>query len=145
MKNKQKNFGSPEVAAVFEASPRDIRTKLLFLRQLIFDVASETAGVGELKETLKWGQPSYITTRSKSGSIIRIDRVKSQARRYAMYFHCQTTLVDTFKEIYSEKFKYEGNRGIVFNVDDEIPVKELCHCISLALTYHLDKKPRQRR
>lgn len=130
---------------MFEASPKDIRTKLLFLRQLIFDVASETAGVGELEETIKWGQASYLTTQSKSGSIIRIDRVKSQTGQYAIYFHCQTTLVDTFKEIYSDKFKYEGNRGIVFNVDDEIPVKELSHCISLALTYHLDKKPRQRR
>lgn len=132
---KQKIFGSPEVAAVFQACPRDIRTKLLFLRQLIFDVASETAGVGELEETLKWRQPSYITSQSRSGSIIRIDRVKSQAGQYAIYFHCQTTLVATFKETYADKFKYDGNRSIIFNVNDKIPVRELSHCLSLALTY----------
>ena len=57
-----------------------------------------------------------------------------------MYFHCQTTLVDTFKEIFRDDFKFEGNRAIVFEKTDQVPVKELRHCISLALTYHLNKK-----
>jgi hypothetical protein len=30
----------------------------------------------------------------------------------------------------------QRNRAIVFNVTDEIPVSELKHCVSLALTYH---------
>lgn len=93
-----------------------------------------------MEETLKWGQPSYLTTQSKSGSTIRIDLVKSQEGQYAIYFHCQTTLVETFKEIYRNKFKYEGNRSIVFRENDAVPVKELGHCISLALTYHLNKR-----
>lgn len=57
-----------------------------------------------------------------------------------MYFHCQTTLVDTFKELYHDKFRFEGNRSLLFNENDKIPVAELSHCIALALTYHLDKK-----
>ena len=125
---------------IFDAYPKRIRLKLMFLRRLIFDVAARTAGVGELEETLKWGQPSYLTTQSKSGSLIRIDRVKSRAGTYAMYFHCQTTLVDTFKELYHDKFRFEGNRSLLFNENDKIPVAELSHCIALALTYHLDKK-----
>ena len=47
-------FGNSQVAAVFDAYPKEIRKKLMFLRQLIFDTASETEGVGELEETLKW-------------------------------------------------------------------------------------------
>ncbi len=137
---KRKYFGNSEVAAVFNTYPKEIRTKLLFLRQLIFDVASQTDGVGELEETLKWGQPSYLTTASKSGSLIRIDQIKSQAGKYAMYFHCQTTLVDTFKEMYRGKFEFAGNRSIIFGAVDEVPVEELRHCISMALTYHLNKK-----
>lgn len=136
---------NPEVAAVFEAYPKKIRTKLMFLRRLILDVASKTAGVGELEETLKWGQPSYLTTKSKSGSLIRIDRINSQEGTYAMYFHCQTTLVDTFKEMYRNDFKFEGNRSIVFEEIDKIPVKQLRNCIALALTYHLNKKPANKR
>ena len=137
---KHKNIKNSEVAAVFAAYPKEVKPKLMFLRQLIFDVASETDGVGELEETLKWGQPSYITTQSKSGSLIRIDQVKSQAGKVAMYFHCQTTLVDTFKEMYRGKFEFEGNRCILFSGDDKVPVNELSHCISMALTYHRNKK-----
>lgn len=135
-----KPFENPEVAAVFAGYPRNIKKKLLFLRRLIFDVAAKTNGVGPLEEVLKWGQPSYVTSKSKSGSTIRIDRTKAQEGQYAMYFHCQTTLVDTFKELYGSEFKYEGNRSIVFNDGDEIPLKQLSHCIALALTYHLGKK-----
>ena len=87
--SKHRNIENAEVAAVFETYPKDVKTKLLFLRQLIFDVASETDGVDELEETLKWGQPSYLTTKSKSGSLIKIDQIKSQTGKYAMYFHCR--------------------------------------------------------
>lgn len=57
-----------------------------------------------------------------------------------MYFHCQTTLIDTFKEMYRGQFEFGGNRSIIFNVKDKVPVAELGHCISMALTYHLNKK-----
>lgn len=128
---------NPEVAEVFAAYPKHIKNKLMFLRQLVFDAASETEGVGKVEETLKWGEPSYLV---KGGSTIRMDWIKSSPDHYAMYFHCQTKLVDTFKELYRDKFKFEGNRAIVFNESDEIPVEELKHCIALSLTYHSKKK-----
>ncbi len=127
---------NPEVAAVFKKYPRDMYTKLLFLRQLILDTASETEGVGALEETLKWNEPSYI---SKKGCTIRIDWKPKNPHQYVMYFHCKTKLIDTFKEIYGDQFKFEGNRAIVFSKDDKIPIKELKHCIAASLTYH-DRK-----
>ena len=128
--NKIKN---PDVAQVFENYPKQIRVKLMHLRQLVLDTASETPGVSELEETLKWGEPSYFT---KNGSTIRIAWKKSNPNQYAIYFHCKTKLVDTFKELYRNKFRYEGNRAIVFHQNDKIPVNELRHCIILSLTYH---------
>ena len=106
------------------------------LRKLIFDVAHGTEGVGELEETLKWGQPSYLTKQSKSGSTIRLGREKKTEGDFAIYFKCQTTLVPTFKELFKNKFRYEGNRAILFNVKDKIPARELRRCIAMALTYH---------
>jgi hypothetical protein len=95
-----------------------------------------------LQETLKWGQPSYLTAATKSGSTIRIDRVKGSVRQYAVYFHCQTDLVATFRELYP-KLTTTGNRAVIFNADDDIPEAALRHCVGLALTYHLRKrKPR---
>ena len=62
-----KNIKNSEVAAIFDTYPTEIKPKLMFLRQLIFDVASRIDGVGELEETLKWGQPSYLRRRPKAG------------------------------------------------------------------------------
>ena len=127
---------NPEVAEVFRRYPQRMRQKLLFLRQLVLDTASETEGVGAVEETLKWGEPSYV---SKGGSTIRMDWKENNPHQYAMYFHCKTKLVDTFKELYRDKFKFEGNRAIVFNEDDKIPIEELKHCIALSLTYRSRK------
>jgi hypothetical protein len=129
-------IGNAKVAVVFERYPKHIQKKLLFLRQLIFDAASETEGVDTVEETLKWGEPSYV---AKNGSTVRIHWKKSSPHQYAMYFNCNTKLVDTFKELYRDIFHYEGNRAIVFNEHDEIPVNELKQCISASLTYHIRK------
>ena len=107
------------------------------LRWLIFDTASATEGVGEIEETLKWGQPAYLTSNPRSGSTIRIDCVKPDGLQYAMYFHCQTNLVATFREIYPVTFRYDGNRAILFKTSDRIDEDALRHCVALALTYHL--------
>jgi uncharacterized protein DUF1801 len=135
-----KRISNPEVAQVFNRHPRKMRQKLLKLRQLIFEVASKIDEVGELDETLKWGEPAYLTSQSKSGSLIRIDVKKSDPSRYAMYFHCQTHLVETFRSLFPTTFTYEKNRAIVFNENDRIPVSALRRCIAMALTYHLSKK-----
>jgi Domain of unknown function (DU1801) len=130
----------PAVDAVFDAYPKPIKAKLLALRRLIFDTAKTTEGVGALQETLKWGQPSYLTPETKSGSTIRIDQVKSAPGQYAVYFHCQTNLVETFRELYPKEFSYGGNRSILLNAKGEVPEAALRHCVALALTYHLTKR-----
>ena len=131
---------NPDVAAVFESYPQKIKSKLLFLRQLIFDTAASIESVGEIEETLKWGEPSYLTPKTKSGSTIRIAWKESQEDQYSMYFKCTANLVPAFKEKYPKKFNFGGNRSIDFDINDEVPIKELKRCIALALTYHRNKK-----
>jgi hypothetical protein len=111
---------------------------LLTLRKLIFDTAKEIPEVVEVEESLKWGEPSYAPTKPKIGSPIRLNRIKNKDQ-YAMFFNCNTNLVPTFKQMFPDTFKYGDNRSIIFNLNDKIPKKELRHCISLALTYHLNK------
>ena len=123
-------FADPAVAAVFQEYSREMRAKLMRLRQLIFDTASVTDGVGEIEETLKWGQPAYVTSKSKSGSTIRVGSVKPDGLQYAMYFHCQTNLVTTFREIYPVTFRYDGNRAILFKPNDRFDEDALRHCCS---------------
>ena len=136
---KSTGRSNPAMDAVFSAYSGPVKAKLLALRRLIRDTAKATPGVGALEETLKWGQPSYLTTESRSRSTIRIDRVKAEPGRYALYFHCQTSLVETFREIYPE-LRYSGNRAILLDAGDRLPEAELRHCVALALTYHLGKR-----
>jgi Domain of unknown function (DU1801) len=134
---------NPAVEAAFDAYSKPVRAKLLALRRLIFDTAKATKGVGTLQETLKWGQPSYLPPETRSGSTIRIDQVKPEAGQVAIYFHCQTNLVETFRELYPE-LSFGGNRSILLNAGDKLPAAELRHCVALALTYHLNKRKTRR-
>ena len=70
---------------------------------------------------------------------------KSTADRYAIYFHCQTDLVETFRELYPTEFNYAGNRSILLDAGDKVPEAALRHCVALALTYHLGKRRRARK
>jgi hypothetical protein len=133
-----RSFADPEVAAVFAGHAPAMRRRLLHLRELIFAAAAELAGVGGLVETLKWGQPAYLT---KTGSTIRIDAFRGRDERYAMFFHCQSKLVESFSVLYPQSFAFEGNRALLFGLRDKIPEAELRHCISMALTYHA-RQPR---
>jgi Domain of unknown function (DU1801) len=129
-------FRGPDVKAVFDSYPKRLQTPLLRLRQLIFACASKTEGVGEVVEALKWGQAAYLTEKPKSGSTIRLGTIKGRENGYAMFFHCQTTLISTFREIYPETLTFQGKRAILFSLDEEIPQDAVEHCIGLALTYH---------
>ncbi|NAS13573.1 DUF1801 domain-containing protein [Poritiphilus flavus] len=128
----------PEVKTVFDNYPDDARKKMSALRALILETAEEMEEVSQLKETLKWNEPSYIT---KIGSTLRIDWKAKQPEQYAMYFSCSSRLVSTFKMLYNQTFSFEGNRAIVFQMDDTAPYPaELKNCIIAALRYHKVKQ-----
>lgn len=124
---------NPEVELVFTNYPDLVRNKMFALRELVIETAREIEAVTKLEETLKWGEPSYLT---KYGSTLRIDWKSKKPDQYAMYFKCTSRLVETFKLILKDKFTYEGNRAIVFRIEDKIPKDDLKHCIKAALTYH---------
>lgn len=113
--------------------------KLQALRRLVLETARKTRGVGRVEETLKWGQPSFVTPETRSGTTIRIDALKGEPGRYAMYFHCQTGLVSSFRQMYPKDFTFEGNRALIFEAKKAPQKKALAHCIALALTYHQRK------
>ena len=128
----ESRFNDVRVAQTFDGYPDNMRDKLLLLRQLIIDTARDI-GIDDLEETLKWGEPSYLTAK---GSTIRIAWRKASPHQYAIYFNCKTQLIDTFRELYTETFNFEANRAILFEVQDTLPIDALKHCITLSLRYH---------
>ncbi|GAA5132357.1 DUF1801 domain-containing protein [Thalassotalea piscium] len=122
----------PELEYKFSFYPIEAQRQLDNIRRLIFTVAEEN-GLGEVEEACKWGEASYLV---KGGSTIRIDWKSKDSDVIKVYFHCQTTLIDTFKEIYHDDFEYEGKRAIVIPLDAKVEQGPLGHCIGLALKYH---------
>lgn len=127
----------PAVKEVFARYPKNVRSKMQQLRNLILETAKELENVPAITETLKWGEPSYLT---KKGSTIRMDWKENKPEQYALYFQCTSSLVPTFKIVYKDTFTFEGNRAIVFQLNDEIPEEALRKCIATGLTYHMVKK-----
>jgi hypothetical protein len=123
----------PKVNEVFQKYPDSVKDKMDHLRKLVLTTAEEIKGLEQLEETLKWGEPSYLT---KHGSTVRMDWKEKTPDQYAIYFKCTSKLVPTFKAIYGDIFTFEGSRAIVFKLNDQVPEDELRHCISMALTYH---------
>lgn len=123
----------PRVNDVFANYPDFVRDKLQHLRELVIETAEETEGVAVLEETLKWGEPSFVT---KNGSTLRMDWKEKTPDQYAMYFQCTSRLVNTFRLVFDHKFQFEGKRAIVFKLNEKIPELELKECIRASLIYH---------
>lgn len=134
----------PEVAAAFDGYPPELRTRLLELRRLVLQTAAATPGVGRIEEALKWGEPAYLTPETKSGSTVRIGPRRDDPRAYAVFFNCQTTLVETFRTWFPTGLRFDGNRAIVFDLDDPLPEEAVSECVAAALTYHTRRRKEAR-
>lgn len=127
--------------SVIEREPPDIRDGLLELRRLILETAAETDGIGKVVETLKWGQPSYLTEKPKSGTTIRIASDGSELGDIALYVSCNTSLVSEWRGLFPDLI-FGGDRSLHLSLAKPLPLPELRQMIRMALTYHSRKKSR---
>ncbi len=127
-------FKNHLVKAAYDAFEDDKRSLLLELREQIFSVAAEAQGVGSIEETLKWGEPAYLTVRPKSGTTIRLG--VSKTGKPAIFTHCQTSVVSEFQALFPEEFTYDGNRAVYVDRLTAAETDKLRLLIKRALTYH---------
>ncbi|MEM0963226.1 MAG: DUF1801 domain-containing protein [Bacteroidota bacterium] len=128
------------VRQVYESYPSPLRERLLALRDLVLVTAAETPGVGRIEEALRWGEPSFLTSETRSGTTVRIAPLRDATSEYGVFVNCQTALIGTFRQLYPDLFRFDGSRGLLFDADDEVPTDALAHCLALALRYHADKR-----
>lgn len=138
-------FQNAQVEAKFRAYPDWARARLMELRALIFEVAETTTGVGPLEETLKWGEPAYLTRQTGSGSLVRMDWKRRAPDQVSLFFHCQTNLVESFRAALGGSLRFEGNRAIVIKRNDAVETGKLAFCLASALTYNLKRKSGKKR
>jgi len=123
------------VESRFNDYPHHVRSKLEELRALILSVAADLE-LGDVTESLKWGEPSYSVN---SGSPIRIDWKPKSPDNYYLFFNCNTKLVDTFRELYGDVLSLQGNRAITLSLSESLPVGVIRHCVELGFTYQKRK------
>lgn len=133
------NIKNEKVKDRFLLYPSNIRIKLLYIRQLILDIADQNEEISSIEETVKWGEPSYLAS-NKVGSTIRIDWKKSSPEYYFLYFNCKTSIIAIIKNLYGDLFKYSGNRAIMFHIQEKLPLEELSEAIKIGLLYKKYKK-----
>ncbi len=125
------------VKAVFDSYSETVQERLMQLRSLVFEVAAHDSRIGLIEETLKWGQPSYLPSTTKSGTTVRIDANTKTDGNCALYVHCGTDLVTRWRELYGDLLHFEGNRAVIFESGKPLPTEAVKHIIAMALTYHL--------
>jgi hypothetical protein len=133
-------FADPAVAAAFQAFPAQPRKRLLALRRLVFVTAAGNPQVGPIQEALRWGEPAYLTPASRSGSTLRLGWRPADPERCALFFHCRTNLVETFRTWFGDELEYEGNRAVLLPVAGTLPREAVAFCIRAALTYHQSRR-----
>ena len=130
---------SPELASVIKSYPATAQTYALNIRNLIHDIASKDPKIGQITETLKWGEPAFLTSKPKSGTTLRFDWKESRPDKIGLFVHCNTALIQTLRDMFGNALEFEGNRAIWLDLKAPPPEDILTVCIGKILTYHLNK------
>ena len=133
-------FMDYEAGVLFGSYAEDVRNKLLKIRKIIFETAEEHDEIGEIRETVKWEVPSYLTVNPGSGLTIRLDPCSSIREKVGIYCHCRSSFIEQCRMNFGDFFEYDGKRGILLNVNEKLPEQELRKLVYMALTYHSMKK-----
>jgi hypothetical protein len=120
-------------AAVFAAWPELEAARLSAVRAQILATAREMEGVGPLTETLKWGEPAYLTESPKTGTTIRLGPIGGQA---AVMVNCRTSIIEDAKRMFGTSAEFSGTRGLILGGEPQA----LDYVIRAALSYHMKAK-----
>lgn len=131
---------SPDVSAIFDRYPEDMRNGLTVLRGLIFARAAELPSIGLVVEALRWGQPAYLTPDTGAGCSLRIGAAPECD--FALFVHCKTGLIQNFVSGPGAGMRVQGTRAVLFRKVEDVHRSAVSMLIAQALTYHL-VKPRR--
>jgi len=127
-----------EIAEAFAGLPENHREALVRLRTLIFEVADEL-GAAPVTEVLRWGQPSYLAAKPRQSTAIRLWSTNDH-EFFGVFFHCQTSIIPEFRNLFPGDFRFDGNRGILFRPGEDPQAERLRVAIGHALQYRLATK-----
>ena len=125
------------VRAILDAHPAKERARLLAARALVYRVAAADDALGEIVESVKWGQPSYRSTDRHRGTAVRLG-VDRRSGRAGVCFHCGTAMIARCRERFPTAFSFDGKRGLLLDSDVHEVEETLAACVREALVYRPD-------
>lgn len=126
------------VPAKLATYPAPARKMLDQIRNWVFDLAAGMEGVGDLDESLKWGEPAW-RPKSGVGTTIRADWKSKTPDQVMIFFDCKTDLIDRTRSLLSDQLTCEGNRAIILPIDHPMPEGAIKTALGWALRYHIDR------
>jgi hypothetical protein len=130
---------APPVKAVIKDYSTSAQIYALNLRELIYETSEKDVRIGPLTETLKWGEPSYLTDASHSGTTLRFDWKPKTPNRIGLFVNCRTSLIAKYRDLFEDALTLDGTRAIWLDLNAPLPRDILSMFISDTLTYHLGK------
>ncbi|RLJ60362.1 hypothetical protein BCF46_0560 [Litoreibacter meonggei] len=122
-----------EVAKAFAAMPDGIADILRKARLDILRIASTAEGIGPLTETLKRGEPAYLTNAPKTGTTLRLGLIGGRA---AVMVPCSTTILEDARAVFGELPEFSGKRGVILGGEQQV----FDYIVNAALSYHMRKR-----
>jgi hypothetical protein len=113
--------------------PDGVAIALREARTMILHAAEVAEGVGALTETLKWGEPAYLTEAPKTGTTLRLGQIGGRA---AIMVPCSTTIIEDARAMFGDVPELSGKRGVILGGERQI----VDYVIDAALTYHSRKR-----
>lgn len=114
-----------------EHYPPAALSQLKQIEALILKTAKQRE-LGPISCSKKWSQSSY---QGPYGTPIRLGWEAKAPDVCFIYFHCQTKVVASLREVFGSNLKFIGNRAIELPLEQPLPTEVLVHCIQTALNY----------
>lgn len=125
-----------DVKAVLTTYPAAATARFMDIREIVYAAAADTPGTGPLTETLKWGEPAYLTETSGTGTTLRIAWKPGDPERIGVYLNCRSSLIEDIRTLHPGTFEIEGTRGLMLALGTPLPTEALGHVARLAQGYH---------
>ncbi len=111
---------------------------LLATRAILLDVA-DSAEVGALEESLKWGQPAWRPRKARTGATLRLNWTADRPDKLMAFVDCKTDLASQMSTRFPGQYHNDGRRALGFDLDRPLPGDAVAQLAYLTFTYHRAK------
>lgn len=126
-----------KVAAVIDNWPAPAQARFHHCRSIIQRVAAADPAIGPLTETLKWGEPSFLTEMTGAGSTLRMAWKSTAPGELGLFVICRTDSLADLRDLYPDTFRYEGTRAAFLPLNVAVNDDAVAFLARIVLTYHL--------